>query len=301
MRFYNGRSRIPSTTGPVSNEEILLRHFASRVSLTLSDRDDFQAVWSLYVPQEAYKYPHLMHSMLATSALHLSQIAKPEESADISSYAALAAHHHVIALSLLTPHVTSVTIENFDSLYATAMLIFLLNVGLMTSSDSSRLSHDIVFLSELAKGILAVRKAGEEICERKESYMLRDICPWDDPPPLPDSLHRTIRNIERFVASLPETGEENQIKIEYQKATRLLRATFNAVNLNRQHPAMIFMWFTLVDRRYIELVHSKDTISLMILAHYGLCMLQFKDKWWAGKCGAYIVASVHQILDNCDC
>lgn len=242
-----------------------------------------------------------MHSMLATSALHLSQIAKPEESADTSFYAALAAHHHVVALSLLTPHVTSVTMENFDSLYATAMLIFLLNVGLMTSSDSSRLSHDIVFLSELAKGILAVRKAGEEICERKKSYMLRDICPWDYPPPLPDRLHRTIRNIERFVASLPETGEKNQNKTEYEEATRLLRATFNAVNLNRQHPAMIFMWFTLVDRRYIELVRSKDTISLMILAHYGICMLQFKDKWWAEKCGAYIVASVHQILENSDC
>jgi hypothetical protein len=241
-----------------------------------------------------------MHSMLATSALHLSQTAKPEDSTSINFYAALAAHHHVRALSLLTPHVTAVTMQNFDSLYATSMLIFLFNVGLMTSSDSSRLSHDIVPLSELAKGILAVRQAGEEICEIKKSYMLRDFCPWDYPPPLPDCLHRTIRNIEKFVTSLPETGDKIQNKTEYQEAIRLLRATFNAVNLNRQHPAMIFMWFTLVDRRYIELVQSKDTISLVILAHYGMCMLQFKDKWWAEKCGAYIVASVHKTLGHCE-
>jgi hypothetical protein len=238
--------------------------------------------------------------MLATSALHLSQTAKPEESADISFYAALAAHHHVIALSLLTPHVTRVTVENFDSLYATSMLIFLFNVGLMTSSDSSRLPHDIVPLSELAKGILAVRTAGEERCEIKRSYMLRNFCPWDYPPPLPDGLHRTIQNIENFVSSLPKTGDKIHNKTEYQEAIRLLRATFNAVNLNRQHPAMIFMWFTLVSRRYFELVQFKDTISLMILAHYGICMLQFKDKWWAAKCGAYIVAAVHQVLDKCE-
>lgn len=300
MLSHDGCFRIPLTTGPLNVEEILLRHFSSAVSLTLSDREDFHAVWSLHVPQDAYKYPHLMHSMLATSALHLSQTAKPEESANISFYATLATHHHVRALSLLTPHVTGVTMENFDSLYATSMLIFLFNVGLMASSDSSRLSHDIVPLSELAKGILAVRKAGEERCEIKRSYMLLEFCPWDYPPPLPDGLHRTIRNIEKLATSLPQTEDKIKNKTEYKEAIRLLRATFNAVNLNRQHPAMIFMWFTLVNRRYIELVQSKDTISLVILAHYGICMLHYKDKWWAAKCGAYIVAAVHQILDNCE-
>ncbi|KAE8551333.1 hypothetical protein EYB25_005218 [Talaromyces marneffei] len=300
MHSYNSRFRIPLITGLLNIEDILLHHFSSTVSLTLSDREDFHTVWSIHVPQDAYKYPHLMHSMLATSALHLSQTTTPKESADISFYAALATHHHVMALSLLTPHVTSVTMENFDSLYATSMLIFLFNVGLMASSDSSRLSHDIVPLSELAKGILAVRRAGEERCEIKRSYMLRDFCPWDYPPPLPDGLHRTIQKIERLVASLPETEDRIEAKTEYQEAIKLLRATFNAVNLNRQHPAMVFMWFTLVDRHYIELVQSKDSISLMILAHYGICMLQYKDKWWAAKCGAYIVTAVHQILDNCE-
>lgn len=293
------RSQIPLTTGPLGVEEILLRHFSSRVSLTLSDRDDFHAVWSLHAPQDAYTYPHLMHSMLAISALHLSQTKKLEESADMSFYTALAAHHHVQALSLITPHVTHVTMENFDSLYATSMLIFLFNVGLMASSASSRLSHDIVHLSELAKGILAVRKAGEE-WEMKKSYMLRDFYPWDYPPPLPDGLHRTIQNIEKFVDSLPETENKIQNKTEYQEAIMLLRATVNAVNLNREHPAMIFMWFTLVNRRYIDLVQAKDTTSLIILAHYGICMLQLEGNWWAEKCGEYIVASVHQILNNCE-
>ncbi|EED15690.1 conserved hypothetical protein [Talaromyces stipitatus ATCC 10500] len=296
--MYSSEGHLPAPlfTSLRNLEQILLHHFSSSVSLTLSDRSDFQEVWSHHVPRDSYDYPHLMHSILAVSALHLSQTANPENLADIRFYAALATNHHVTALSLLTPHVTGVTINNFDAMYATAMLVFL--YALMTLSDSSCLSQHIVALSELAKGILAVRREGEERCEIKKSYLLRDYCAWDHPPPLPDGLHRTVRNIEHLVASLPETKEKTENKTEYQQAIRILRCTLNAVNLNREHPAMVFMWLTLVNRRYIELVESKDTMALMILGHYGICMLQVKDKWWSAKCGAYLVSAVHRILDN---
>lgn len=279
----------------LNREQLLLHHFASKISFTLSDRIDFQTVWSLHIPRDSYDYPHLMHGILAVSALHLARTAK---SFDTGFYTDLAIHHHNLALSFLRPVVTSVTARNFDALYASAMLTFLFNIGLLKFSDSSRLVRDITALSELAKGILAVRREGTDRHKIGNSHLVREYRSWDSPLPLPMAINRTIKNIEHVVHSLPETGEEAENKNLYIQTTKRLRLTLNALTRNPDHPAMIYMWFSLVDRRYIELLKYNDPLALLILAHYGICMLLVKDTWWASTCARYIITAVRDILDT---
>ncbi|OKL55306.1 hypothetical protein UA08_09414 [Talaromyces atroroseus] len=279
----------------LNGEELLLYNFVSNVSFTLSDRTDYQTVWSLHVPRDGQDHPHLMHSMLAISALHLAQTTKARDYSDERSYVDLAAHNYHQALSLLIPNVTVVTTGNFDALYASAMLTFLFNIGRLNSSNSARLPYDIAALSELGKGVLAVRLEGAMRHKIKSSQLMREYRPWDSPQPLPDSIDRAIKHIENLVHSLPESRKN---KDQYIQATQLLRFTFNALTQNPEQPAMIFMWLVLVDRRFIELLRAKDTMALLILGHYGICAFQIKDKWWAANCGRHIVAAVHDILDD---
>lgn len=295
-----GRAHDLIYSNPLNVEHLLLNHFSSSVSLTLSDRTDFRTVWSLYLPRDGYDHPYLMHSMLAIAALHIAHIAKPDNQFNISYYTDLAIYHHDMALSLLSPHVTAVTPENFDALYASSMLALLFNAGLLKSSDSSRLFHDIAALSELGKGVLAIRQEGIQKHEIKSSHLVRYYYPWDRPPPLPEYVYRTIENIEKVVCSLPATGQQSENRAHYDHAVRVLRMTFNALNMNRDQPPMVFMWFVLVEREYVELVKSRDAIALLILAHYAICVLHIRDKWWAASFGAHIVAAVHDILDDCE-
>jgi hypothetical protein len=277
---------------------MLLYNFASNVSFTLSDRTDYQVAWSLHVPRDGQDHPHLMHSMLAISALHIAQTIKSKDFSDERLYTGLAAHHYHQALSFLIPNVTGVTADNFDALYASAMLTFLFNIGRFNSSNSSRLAVDIAALSELGKGVLAVRLEGAMRHKIQSSQLMREYRPWDCPPALPDTMDRTIKHMENLVHSVPETRNGSKRKDQYIQATKLLRFTFNALTRNPEQPAMIFMWFVLVDRRFIELLRVKDTMALLILGHYGICALQVKDKWWAANCGRHIVAAVHNILDD---
>lgn len=277
---------------------MLLHHFSSEVSYTLSDRPDYRTSWSLHIPRDGYEHPYLMHNMLAVSALHLSQTSKGGDLFDATYYRELAIYHHNWAVSLLRPHVIDVTIKNFDALYASSMLAFLFNAVLLRSSNSSRLGHNIAALCELARGTLAVRQEGFKRFNIESSHLMREYRPWDYPPPLPDTIHRTIKHIEKLVNSLPETGHASKNKTQYMKSTKLLRMTFNALNLNHDQPAMIFMWLVLIDREYVDLLKSRDTMALLILAHYGICATEVKDKWWALKYGRYIVAAVHRILDH---
>lgn len=222
-----------------------------------------------------------MHSMLAISALHLSLTASRKDSLESSSFVAQAKSHQTIALSLLSSRVTRVTVENFDAMYATAMLIFLFSVVLIPSSRSPpRPLNDIQSLSALGREILAVRREGQERCEIKQSYLIREYHRWDHQPPLPQKLCQIMLNLEGLLASLPKSEINAGNNFEYQHAITFLRMTFDAANSNPQHPAMMFMCFSFLSPRFLELINTEDTVTFLILEHYGIGLLHSHIKWW---------------------
>jgi hypothetical protein len=78
----------------------LIHHFGTTVYRTLSDESIVQEVWQREVPAEALRHTHLMHAILAISALHLWCVSEGTQSAAI--------FHYGLALLQLQPLVVQI-------------------------------------------------------------------------------------------------------------------------------------------------------------------------------------------------
>ncbi|KAH8705855.1 hypothetical protein BGW36DRAFT_286374 [Talaromyces proteolyticus] len=286
-------------TSPSNPDQMLLDNFSSRVSRTMSHIDDLQKVWAVNITRDSYSHSHLMHGLLAVSALHFSQKSTTPK-ADANHYRSLAIDHHNFSVSLFRPLVTELTSENFDLLYANAMLILMFNSVFLgsTNNNSSSLPNDMVSIHELAKGVTILRAQALKIKSDSKLYQhYRDI--GDSPPfELPEGISRTIKNIDKAVNCLPDFGDGSEKKPVYLQAVALLRYTLYGFFVNHDHPALLFVWVAMADRRYLDLLMASDIMALRILAHFGICLLQVGDEWCVNSLGKNIVNGVRRMFER---
>ena len=128
-------SNSSSNTGSLSDLNMLdlrlMYHYTTKVWPTITDAGISDSkIWSDDIPMLAFKYPFLMHSVLAFSATHLS---RNERGLD-----QCVTCHRAEALRLLREAVLEMSPENTDALVAAALILImdsLANASLPTSSS----------------------------------------------------------------------------------------------------------------------------------------------------------------------
>jgi hypothetical protein len=284
------------TVHPSNPDQLLLQNFSSQVTRIMSHSHGLQEVWALKITQHAYSHAHLMHGMLAVSALHHAQTSTTSK-AEADYYQELAIDHHNYCVSLFRPVVTEINAQNFDPLYASSMLILMFNAVFLGSSENnsySTLASDIASLSQLAKGVTAMRARAGNNSRLYQHY--RDIN-GSPPPLLPEGINRVILAIEKAVDCLPDFRHGSDKKPVYLKTIALLRYTFYGFVLNIEHPALLFVWIAMADARYLDLLIAHDLMALRILAHFGICLLQVPSEWCVNNLGKNIVNGVRRIFE----
>lgn len=107
----------------------LFHHYCTTVCYTVSSAQvSVTKVWSKDVPDLAFEYPYLMHSLLAFSATHLSRTL-PGLEQYVSS-------HRLDALRLLREAVLEISEENTDALVASALILIMDSLANATSGGS---------------------------------------------------------------------------------------------------------------------------------------------------------------------
>ncbi|GMG39483.1 unnamed protein product [Ambrosiozyma monospora] len=131
-------SNSPGVTSlPYQNQELnmldlrLMHHYTTQVwpTITAAGISDSK-IWSEDIPMLAFKYPFLMHSVLAFSATHLSRTERGLDQCVTC--------HRADALRLLREAVLEMNPENTDALVASALILImdsLANASLPTSSS----------------------------------------------------------------------------------------------------------------------------------------------------------------------
>lgn len=124
-----------STTGSIPDLNLLdlrlMYHYTTKVWPTITAAGISESkIWSDDIPMLAFKYPFLMHSVLAFSATHLSRTEKGLDQCVTC--------HRAEALRLLRDAVLEMSPENTDALVASALILImdsLANASLPTSSS----------------------------------------------------------------------------------------------------------------------------------------------------------------------
>ncbi|KAL1876678.1 hypothetical protein Plec18167_005086 [Paecilomyces lecythidis] len=234
--------------------------------------------------------------MFSVSAIYYAETANLS-SLQVDHYRNLGIHHENLALSLLRPELNYINADNCEAIYASTALIFLSTIALPRFDKEAPDSflERLVELSELAKGPLAVRKNSP-----KPLHSLYNLKPWNEPIELPAELTDPLDNIRRVVEADDNRNINTTRKAIYLQAIDTLKQTLIAMFHNKLYPLIIFMFLSVVDRRFIELVALKDVTALRILGHYGVCSNYIPRKWWNRYWGRDIIDAVVSILDEED-
>ncbi|CCF56930.1 hypothetical protein KAFR_0B06340 [Kazachstania africana CBS 2517] len=111
----------------------LFHHYCSVVCSTITSAQfSTPEVWSKDVPELAFIYPFLMHSLLAFSATHLSRTESGLEQY-VSS-------HRLDALKLLREAVMEISDENTDALVASALILIMDSLANASTSTTNTMS-----------------------------------------------------------------------------------------------------------------------------------------------------------------
>lgn len=243
--------------------------------MTLSDKKEAQQIWASTIGQEAiYRHSYLAHCVLAVSALHLSQTSNISTS-EIQNYRSLGIYHQNAALSLPRPQLAAINADNCDALLASAMLTFFFTVAFPRPADKSMLLDDIVELSSLAKGVYTVSERARRVLGKGPLRDLRSFRPWDTPDSLlPENVSQRLHRI-RCMVNMLSSDEGREI---YLSAIGMLEQMLAALTANPFRPAFIFMWLVQVDRKFMDLIRSRDPIALHISAIMGFV----RSRWRIG-------------------
>ncbi|CAI4046468.1 Ecm22p SKDI_12G2610 [Saccharomyces kudriavzevii IFO 1802] len=139
----------------------LFHHYCTEVWHTITEAGiSGPEVWSTYIPDLAFHFPFLMHTILAFSATHLSRT-----EGGLDNYVS---NHRLEALRLLREAVLEISDENTDALVASALILILDSLANASSSSPTAWIFHV-------KGAVTILTAVWPLSETSKFYNLISV------------------------------------------------------------------------------------------------------------------------------
>jgi hypothetical protein len=270
----------------------LIHHFGITVYRTLSDEIAIQDIWQRDVPKEALRHTHLMHATLALSALHLQHITEGIQPRTI--YRKSAIHHYGMALSQLRPLIDQINPANCGSVLASSALLgFFTFVYSRFREEQSKLIDNLISIHEVLRGVAAIIAHTGSHLDRTAVSAIFKPGPWDDAA-VPVGFQRAICTLRENIRTFGEEGEREI----HLAAIHTLEENVKAEIANPQRITLSYLFLTLIDRRYMELVASRNQMALVILAYYAIILHRQRHRWWVNDAGVQLLKEVKECLNE---
>lgn len=277
----------------------LLHQFTTETCFTLSDRSESHALWQVTVPQVAFTQPFLMRGILAISSLHLSFL-RPERH---EYYNHLANKNQGAALSTFRSLMTNMDPTNCDAFLAMSTLVVVYAFESPKSFQSLGFSHHTGEHSyewlPLIRGVYTIIMSNYQwIKNGKLSALLHDQDNGPPPTALPSLLENQLNELDTLCEQA--SGGEEVVHV-YQGALRSLRECFVRMNnrtIDECEVSIAFLWPVVVPQEFVEHLHAREPIALIILAHYCVILHHLDSYWWMNGWATYIVRKIDGELDD---
>ena len=252
----------------------LFYHYCTTVCYTVgSSQDSATKVWSKNVPELAFQYPYLMHSLLAFSATHLSRT--------LSGLEQYVSSHRLDALKLLREAVLEVSDDNTDALVASALLLIMDSLANATNTGSG----------------LSVQSSSAWIFHVKgASTILTAVWPLKETSIFHELISVDLTNLGNFINE--EDGTVSELVCFDDSISDLYPVDINSpylitlAYLNKLHneintSSLIFKIFTfpaLLDKTFLALLMTGDINAMRIMRAYYKLLTNFttrmKEEFW---------------------
>ena len=287
---------LPTIYNLEPDDHELFQLYTEYTSFTLSDKPLIQKAWRSDVAREALPYAYLLHGLVSLSAAHLAHINPSER----IIYGSKAIMHRNRALRLCIPALRHITKANCQALFAfssivaisTFAILGLLDVGVTSPIDT------ISTFFTLIKGVSTVVQGGVEWIKAGSLGVLLhdDRTHWRSSlGPLPQELHFPLQRLREWNETSGATGPQISV---CAAAINDLEVVFSAHSMIAGDRTLVFVWCAIVTNEYIEQVKSRQSMALVVLAHFAVLLHGVRSQWWSADRGRRIVEAVYEELDT---
>jgi len=278
----NIQAHIPTSLGNFSSPTALnmldlrlMYHYTKVVAPTITTAGiSEEKIWSEDIPQLAFNYPFLMHSILAFSATHLSRTMKGLENCVTS--------HRGEALRLLREAVLEISSDNTDALVASALILImdsLANASLPTSLSPTSLPASAWIFH--VKGAATILTAVWPLPVTSRFYKFISV----DLSDLGDIINEKNGSISELVCFDDSIGD--LYPVEYDSPYLITLAYLDKLHKEKYKSDFILRIFAfpaLLDKTFLALLMSGDLSAMRIMRSYYSLLRGFttemKDKVW---------------------
>lgn len=225
----------------------LMHHFTAHAYLTMPGVEHTKQIWGYAVPQEAFKFPFVMHSLLAFSANHLAYI-NPSKA---SHFRLLSSTHQTAAVTRLNKALTNIGPDNCHAIFVGASLTVL-------NAFADARTYDLDVLVEtfqLVRGMdYVLNKATPMIEKGPFAAIVRPVNDSPKPSPL---LSAFLVEIQASCSS--RSSEPSAAELARIKATDVLRQGLQYSLETSPHPALraLMIWPISIDSDFIEMLKQR--------------------------------------------
>ncbi|CAN8101494.1 unnamed protein product [Discula destructiva] len=275
----------------------LMHHYTVVTSLTLPRAQQELHVWQRNVPKLAFKYPFLVHQLLAVAAFHLAYL-KPEQRSEHSLHAS---QHQNRSIEAMRGHLAEITAENCHALFMASSLLL---VGAFASFANIRSNgipliegqrppslDDMIDIFILDRGVASVLQASEEVVSAGYFRDLFHFSPHERLNPFMQHVMQELRSLDTLIKQDPAVRPMVRILVGLEIG-KLIDAIEKAVPTAEDAEMRVTMyWPITIAEDYITLLRQRNEEALLVLIFYCCIIYQAEDKTWFVKGWGLNVAS----------
>jgi hypothetical protein len=272
-----------------------------------------QHIWQVVVPSLAQSHEFLMHSIMAFAALHLAHL-RPSSR---KKYSSIAFQHHDNAQSLYRSALMEASSANHLALFACSILVILFSLGLqfipglVESDDLLDNFINILRVLNSSTNIFGDARPWKGNGQRRDLTNTRSLdttlkTHLSDSMRTVDSSNRPFKargnvNISAVLDDLDAFNkaitDDQDLRTIYQRTIQNLRSYYSRVPNYPSDLSQVVGWPKSLGSEYLALLHQKQPMALIILAHWCVSVHRASHRWfmsrWAGKVTALIAYSIN--------
>jgi len=282
-------------------DAVLLQHFITSTSLTLSTDAETEAMWKTTIPSLAQDFPFLKHGILACSALHMAY----HNALQKRTLLITAASHQDSAMPLFRAAVADVNEENCYAIFAFGHLLATCSFAnekederlLLVDPNGTNMLSNWLFFLRAGCGL------ADSVWQQVEEGPLKPlVCTWETPIDVEEGVRTPF--VEHLITMIPpkdsdECWSDEEYRI-YEKAAIELGYAFACAdrlgeNLNVWD--MLKFWPMRQDVEYMYLLNDWHPGALILFAHFCILLNKMDGKWYLEGRSQRLMAHILQRLD----
>ena len=277
----------------------LLANWCTTTYRSLTHDRNSEEIWRSNIPQEALRYPFLLDSILAVSALQLAYYSE-QDGAQHIKLLRTSQTHWIQAHAGLTHQINRVLDRsNCTALFAqcNAQIIFAFTYFQLTARPSASTTA----LDRLCRVFRHVRGPTKVLIDLtdivREGELASPVTPHEQDPKMPNTSAIAILGLKRLNMSQEHLGlEARQTKMVYSQAIDQLESCLAYTTRSSDPGIHGLLWILRIPSEYLDLLQNREPFALIILAHYCVIMYHLRKRWWMGDWGVRVLEEICGLL-----